>query len=280
MKVRSHIAVLLFGCLCAFVARGQVIVTGYTETGNLPANDDGYSNAIDLGFTINFGGSSYSQTYVSNNGYITFGGGSYNYYPYPIDTNYVNNGSPGLPIIAAFFADVDTRDPDSGIVSWGTGLVGGNAAFVVNWNNVGVYGADVFSPNTFGITLVSRGDLGTGNFDVYFNYTEITWDHGGRVVVGFHDGNATNPQYYSAPGSFQTVDGQDVYSQGAFLDGGMNSLSNATNTGAAGLLTFVARDGGFENIAEITPIPEPSTYALLALGLAVIGFNVYRRRNP
>ncbi|MEZ5413370.1 MAG: PEP-CTERM sorting domain-containing protein [Opitutaceae bacterium] len=279
MSLRARLVALIFCCFGAAFAPGQVVVTGYTETGNLPANDDDYSGAIDLGFAIDFGGSTFTQTYVSNNGYITFGGGSYDYYPYPIDANYVSNGSPGLPIIAAFFADVDTRDPNSGIVSWGTGLVDGNAAFVVNWDHVGEFGATVFSPNTFGLILVSRTDLGTGNFDVYFNYEEITWDHGGRVVVGFHDGNATTPGYYSAPGSFQINDGQDVYAQGAFLDSGTNALANATNTGAAGLLTFVARDGGFETVAEITPIPEPSTYALLVLGLAVIGFSVRRRRK-
>lgn len=274
MKLRTCLAVVFFGCLCALVSHGQVVVTGYTETGNLPANDDSYSSAIDLGFTINFGGSSYSQTYVSNNGYITFNYGSGSYYPNAIDANFSSQ-----PIIAAFFADVDTRNASSGIVSWGTGLVDSNAAFVVKWDHVGEYGASTFSPNTFEIILVSRTDLGTGNFDVYFNYEEITWDHGGRVVVGFHDGNTTNPQFYSAPGSFQTVNGQDVYSQGVFFDGGTNSLSNATNTGAAGLLTFVSRDSGFETVAEITPVPEPSTIALFALGLAVVGYTTLRRRK-
>jgi len=267
MKLRSCLAVLLFGCLCALAARGQIVVTGYTETGNLPANDDHYSEAIDLGFTIHFGGEVYSQTYVSNNGYITFDYGSYYWTPESLDANYS-----GQPIIAAFFSDVDTRGPNSGIVSWGTGLVDNNAAFVVKWDHVGEYhyedNPDLL--NTFSMVLVSRSDVQTGSFDVYFDYDTITWDHGGNVVVGFHDGNTTNPQFYSVPGSFQAD---------AFLDNGTYALNGLSNTGTAGFLTFVSRDGVFENVAEITPIPEPSTIALLALGLGVVGFTVARRRK-
>ena len=271
MKLRACLAALLFGCLCAVLAHGQVVVTGYTETGNLPANDDGSSSAIDLGFTINFGGGIYTQTFVSNNGYITFNSGSGNYSPESLNSEYS-----GQPIIAAFFSDVDTRGPNSGIVSWGTALVDDNLAFVVKWDRVGeyYYEDNPTASNTFEIVLVSRADVGTGNFDVYFNYGSMNWDHSASndygASIGFHSGTNGTPVYYQVPGSG---------TPGAFLDGGMTSLNNATNTGAAGLLTFVARDGGFETVAEITPIPEPSTYALLALGLAVIGFTVRRRRK-
>ena len=245
----------------------QVVVSGFTQTGSLPANDDNYSSAVPLGFSLNFGGKTYVETFVSNNGYITFGSGSSEYSPSPFDTNYLNSGSPGLPIIAAFFSDVDTRLTGSGIVTWGTGTVNGNAAFTVRWDNVGEYGASTFSGNTFSIVLVSRPDVGTGSFDAFFNYANITWDHG-EAVAGFHNGSATSPVFYQLPGSGTA---------GAFLNGGPNALTLASNTGTGGGVLLRSLDSASPVIGTIAPIPEPSTYALLALGLGFVVL-VLRRR--
>lgn len=240
-------------------------LANYTETGSLPANDDSYSNAIDLGFTIDFGGTSYSQTYVSNNGYITFGDGSGDYSPSRLEEY------SGLPIIAAFFSDVDTRSPNTGTVTWGTGFVNDLAAFAVKWNQVGEYpaGSNPNSSNTFEIVLVSRTDIGTGNFDIYFDYGSMSWDNG-NAVAGFHNGSSTSPLFYEVPGSG---------TPGAFVDGGPNSLFASTNSGTNGVLTFTARDGAFGEIAEITVVPEPSTIAMFALGLVVVGLSMLRRRK-
>ena len=270
MRLR-YLYVLLTTCLLAAGLSAQVTITSFTQTGSLPANDDDHSNAIDLGFSINFGGNTFSQTYVSNNGYITFDSGSGDYSPSLLNADYT-----GLPIIAAFFSDVDTRSPNTGTVTWGTGLVDGLAAFAVKWDQVGEYSASDHpkSSNSFAIVLVSRTDIGTGNFDVYFNYGSMNWDHGASnefgAVAGFHSGATGSPVYYQVPGS-GTV--------GAFVDGGPNSLFTSSNSNANGVLTFVFRNGGFENIAEITTVPEPSTYALFGLGLAVVGYTMFRRRR-
>src|SRR5438128_2699062 len=39
---------------------------------SLPANDDGSSSAVPIGFDLNFFGTTYSQLYVNNNGNVTF----------------------------------------------------------------------------------------------------------------------------------------------------------------------------------------------------------------
>ncbi|MDD2357132.1 MAG: DUF4214 domain-containing protein [Thiovulaceae bacterium] len=81
-------------------------------------NDDGYSNAIDISSIfpngINLFGNVYNSMYVNTNGNVTFDGGLYSYTPGVIGANTTS------PIIAPFWADVDTR---AGVVAPSTGTV-------------------------------------------------------------------------------------------------------------------------------------------------------------
>lgn len=255
-----HILSLLVLSLFAAVASAQVTVTGYTETGNLPRNDDDHSSAVALGFSINFGGTTFTETYVSNNGYLTFGEGSGSFTPNAFDASYS-----GLPVIAAFYSDIDTRNAATGIVSWGTATVDNRAAFVAKWDRVGEY-SNGDSPNSFEIILVDRSDRGTGSFDVHFVYGTITWDHGG-AVAGYYIGGQ-NPQYYQLPGSLVA---------GAFLDGASDSLAARTNAGAAGGYLLQSVNGAFLTAGAV--VPEPSTWALLASGAGLLAVGAWRRRR-
>ena len=54
-------------------ARASAIMNlpGFT-TNNLPANDDGSTGLVNIGFNLNFFGSNFNQLYVNNNGNVTF----------------------------------------------------------------------------------------------------------------------------------------------------------------------------------------------------------------
>ena len=68
-----------------------------------PANDDSSVGPVSLGFSPDFFGSNYSDVYVNNNGNVTFNSPLGLFTPSPIGTGL------GFPIIAPFWADVDTR---------------------------------------------------------------------------------------------------------------------------------------------------------------------------
>ncbi len=65
-------------CLLTIVAmgaglpesRGGAIIEGF-DSFTLARNDDGSTGAVNIGFTINYFGSMYSQAFVNNNGNIT-----------------------------------------------------------------------------------------------------------------------------------------------------------------------------------------------------------------
>lgn len=135
-----------------------------TITGSLPANDDGSTGLIPLGFTFRFFGTDYNSLYVNNNGNLTF------LAPLSIFTPYAFPSTAGTPMIAPFFADVDTRNGK------GTVTYEGNASyFRVNWTNVGYFNA--FSTNnpdyrnSFSVTIQK-------NNGIVFEYEAMNWTTG------------------------------------------------------------------------------------------------------
>ena len=85
-----------------------------------------------MGFFINFYGNSNAILYVNNNGNVTFTSAQSHTYP--------NWSNLGLQVIAPYWADVDTPNPVSDVVKYGTnGMVDGHNAFGVDWVNVGYF---------------------------------------------------------------------------------------------------------------------------------------------
>jgi hypothetical protein len=109
----------------AQAAAGAIRPNPGCSSSALPRNDDGSSSAaIGLGFDLRFFGASYSQVWVNNNGNVTFDGPLSVYTPTPIS-------SAGVRMIAPFWADVDTRNTGSAVVTYGQTVVDGRRAFFV-----------------------------------------------------------------------------------------------------------------------------------------------------
>lgn len=233
--------------------------------GQLPRTDDGFSSAQPLGFSVNFFGVSYGSAFVSNNGYLTFGAGQEDYATFGIGEDYR-----GQPIIAPFFADVDTRNPASGVTSYGRGTFAGRDAFGATWPGVGYFEAKADKLNSFQGILVERSDVGPGDFDIYFQYAQVQFEGGDysdglSAAVGYSNGTGAAGTFAQLPGSLVN---------GAFLDGGPRALAAGNlGTGVPGQYLFPVRGGVPEAPA---PVSEPPSATLLVLGLGLLG--LLRRR--
>lgn len=186
----------------------------------LQANDDESSGLVPMGFGVSFGGLEQTALYVNNNGNVTFGSSLWDYTPYSL-------GSSTVPLIAPFFADVDTRPAGSAVVTYGNDTVAGHAAFGVTYRNVGYYNSHVDKLNSFQLVLIERSDIAPGDFDIEFNYDSIAWEtgdasggqdgFGGTAArAGFNDGTGSLNGWLELAGSG---------SSGALIDGGVNALS-------------------------------------------------------
>lgn len=202
---------------------------GAFDANSFIANDDDSEGPVDLGFTVRFAGSDYDRLYVNNNGNVTFGSPLGAFTPTPI-------GTVAAPILAPFWADVDTRVGNT--VTYGTGTVDGRPAFGVNWPGVGYFPGQVDKLNEFQLVIVDRSDLGVGAFSVEFNYDRIEWETGGASGgSGGLGGNSARVGYSTGPGTGYELPGSAT--NGAFVVGGVHELpANSMNSDVEGRYTF------------------------------------------
>lgn len=269
-----HPSVLLSSIALATVSIGTsasaATVPGFNAS-LLPTCDDCFTDAVSLGFSVNFFGVQRTQTFVSANGYVTFDSGQGDFTPEGLGVGYS-----GQPIIAAFYADFDLRQ--GGVISYGNGTFDGRNAFGVNYTDVGVFGGSSDDKrNTVQLLLVDRGDTGAGNFDIVFNYDQIEWETGSAsngsnglggtsAAVGYNAGTGNGPgTFFELPGS---------RTPGSFLDGGPLSLVANSNVGVPGRLIFNVR-GGVVNVPDA--VPEPASWALMIGGFGLVGGALRRR---
>lgn len=254
-------------------ARALPVTAGFDNIGSIPSCDDCFVGAIATSFATNFFGTTYNSLYISNNGYFTFGEGQSTFTPGGLGAGYA-----GLPIIAAFFGDVDTRS-NGGSVTYGTGTFAGRTAFGATWSAVGVYDQNTRLRNTFQILLTDRSDVTAGDFDIYYNYQQIQWETGSAsqgvdgfggisAAVGFNAGNG------NAAGTFFELPGSRV--PGRFFDTGSSPLIATSNIGVPGRLLFQVRNGSVV-VPPIDGVPEPASWALMIVGFGLVGVAARRR---
>ncbi|RYU82456.1 nidogen-like domain-containing protein [Hymenobacter persicinus] len=152
-------------------------VGGYTQ---VPRNDDGSLGPINLGFTFTLFGTPYTSVYINTNGNLTFTS--------PLQAFSASGFPISTPMVAAFWADVDTNPASSGSIWYKLY----ENRLVVTWNRVGYYNAATDKKNTFQIVLrANRADIVTD--DVSFSYGDMQWTTGSasQGVNGFGGAPAT-----------------------------------------------------------------------------------------
>lgn len=145
-------------------------------------NDDGFSSAIELPFTFNLYGTEHDSCYINNNGNISFGNGY---------STFVANGFPinNFPMISAYWADVDTRNLESGLVYYKMT----DHALIVRYNAVGYFPNMADQLNDFQI-IISDGqsELIPNGHSISFCYGDMQWSTGTAATVGANAGDGVN----------------------------------------------------------------------------------------
>lgn len=195
----------------------------------LQPNDDNFSAVQNSPVLINFFGYSGRSFFVNNNGNVSFGQGLSSFTPVPFD------GHAAAPLIAPFWADVDTRCSGCGAVYLGSQSPN---SFTVTWNNVGYFGEHGDKLNSFQMTLA--GATSPGDFDIEFRYNRLEW------TTGDASGGAGGLGGTPAQAGFDAGDGSHFYSlPGSFSSTGALNFTNIKNAlgGEAGVFKFFIRSG-------------------------------------
>ena len=181
----------------------------------------------------------YTGLYLNNNGSVTFNAATGNFTPTAI------TGSTSNPIIAAFWADIDTRGgavtPTSGGTSAGTNLLWYDLdpvthTFTATWDDVGYYSGQTNKLNAFQLSI--RQINAQGDFDITFRYENVDWTTGN--ASGGSNGLGGTP----ARAGYSAGNGVDYYElPQSGNQAGLLALESDSNIGAPGTFVFSVRNG-------------------------------------
>ena len=240
LAVRSVLATVTLTFVASFATAGAIRTDAGFNLFSLAANDDAFAGPT-VSFPVNINGTTYSAPFVNNNGNVTSITGNSAFLPFPALFS-----SSTQPMLAPFFADVDTRGAGSNIVRFGTSTIDGHNAGGVNWINVGYYNENDTPLNSFQFVIIECADINPGDFDFEFNYDHILWETGGV------SGGVNGPAGSSAPagwsdgaGHWFELPGAGI--NGAYLDSNLSTglIHNSLNSDVLGRYVFQVRDGIF-----------------------------------
>jgi len=211
---------------------------------SLSRNDDGSTGFIDLtpifgAQGINFFGHTYTGFYLNNNGSVTFNTASSSFTPSAI------TGSTSNPVIAAYWADIDTRGgtvtPTPGGTSTGTNLLwydldAVTQTFTATWDDVGYYSSQTNKLNAFQLSIHQIN--AQGDFDITFRYENIDWTTGNASGGSNGLGGTPARAGYSAGNGVEYFELTQSGNQAALL-----ALESASNVGMPGTFVFAVRNG-------------------------------------
>ncbi len=217
------------GALCEPVDNSWTVVPFLNSLAPEYRNDDQSSAAISLCFDFCFYGETYTEIFINNNGNVTLGAplGTFTGACFPLPASQP-------PMIAPFWADVDTLNLSSGIVRYKKFPASGPVTrLVISWDCVGYYNQQVDKTNTFQLTLSNGQDsvVGIGE-NVCFCYGDMQWTTGSAsggvggfggspAIVGINVGDGVNS---TAVGKFDQAG--IAYDGGAGLNDGVSWLDN------------------------------------------------------
>jgi putative cell wall-binding protein len=240
VSTSALVAGLLVGTAASASAVGGAMVDAAACTASsIPANDDASSAQVDVGFDLDFFGTTYSQLYVNNNGNVTFDGPLSTFTPFQLSATREK-------IIAPFFADVDTRGAGSGLTRYGYGatVYEGHPAFCATWKDVGYYRASDDRLDSFQLLLVDRSDVSPGAFDIVMNFDTIQWETGDASGgVGGLGGSSARVGYSNGVDRSFELPGSGT--NGAFLDSNAVTglVHGSRNSTVPGRYVFEVRGG-------------------------------------
>ncbi|AKJ02973.1 HYR domain-containing protein [Archangium gephyra] len=223
-----------------------------------------------LGFPLVLGGSTvHEEVFVDVNGYVSFG------IP-PLVENSIHGRErmedPKYSTIAAFYADIDPRNPDAGDVTYGQTTYAGHRAFCVNWGGEKGVGSSPwwYRPNLrnkIQLILVHREDRGPHDFDIIMNYDQVQWDES----YSYYRTASTRPTWVGFTGLPQAVPGSGIPPPSVLVDGKPHALTaGSVGSPVLGRYIFEIRNGRSPQVAVVsgtlyTPDNQPIAGAMVQL---------------